>query len=66
MPAPNRSAGRNVHIYDASDPATVLDGLILTDGVTNANFYSMIDIVCIFGDQYFLRDKGGTTIERDD
>lgn len=41
MSAANRSAGREVHIYDANDPATVLGRLILTNGVTNANFYSM-------------------------
>ena len=57
MPASNRSVGRNVHIYDANDPATVLGGLILTDGGTNANFYSMVDIVCFFDSQYFLRGR---------
>jgi len=66
MPAPNRSGGRNVHIYDVDDPATVLGGLFLTDGVTNANFYSMVDIVCIFDSLYFLRDEAGMTIQGDD
>jgi hypothetical protein len=66
MPAPDRSAGRNVHIYDANDPDTVLGGLVLTNGVTNANFYSMVDIVCIFTSQYFLREEAGTIIQRDD
>jgi len=65
MPPADRSAGRNVHIYDANDPDTALGGLILTNGVTNANFYSMVDIICIFDGQYFLRDEGGATIERD-
>ena len=46
-PANNRSAPRNVHIYDVNDPATVLGGLILTDGVTNENPYS---IICILDD----------------
>jgi hypothetical protein len=62
----NRSGGRNVHIYDAKDPDTVLGGLILTNGVTNANFHSMIEIFCIFDSNYVLRDEGGTTIQRDD
>ncbi|MCJ1243591.1 hypothetical protein MMC30_000788 [Trapelia coarctata] len=62
----NRSRGRTVHIYDAKDPDTALGGLILTNGVTNANFYSMIKIFCIFDSNYFLRDEGGTTIQRDD
>jgi hypothetical protein len=66
MPAPNRSGGRNVHIYDATDPDTVLGGLVLTNGVTNANFYSMVDIVCILDSQYVLREEAGMTIQRDD
>lgn len=64
----SRSLGRNVHIYDANDPAAELGGLILTNGVTNANFYSMVEIICIFDRDYdyLIRDEGGTTIERDD
>jgi len=62
MQAPNRSGGRNVHIFNVNDPATVLGGFVLTDGVTN----SMVDVVCIFDSQYFLQDKSGTTIQRDD
>jgi len=65
MPTANRSAGRDVQIYDVNDPTTALGGLLLTDGVTNASSYSMVDIVCIFDPQYFLRDKGGMTIQRD-
>ena len=64
MPAPNRSAGRNVHIYDASDPISVLGGLALTNGITNANFYAMIDILFLFGSTFFLRDEGGNAVER--
>jgi len=70
MSVANRSAGRDVHIYSANDPATVLGGLILTNGVTNANFHSMVDIIFIFGQDYFLRDEGGTeggtTVQKDD
>lgn len=71
MSAPNRPAGRDVHIYDASDPTTtVLGGLTLTNGVTNASFYPMVEImivviIFIFDRDYFLRDEGGTTIQRD-
>jgi hypothetical protein len=56
MLAANRSAGLDVHIYDANDSATVLGGLSLTNGVTNANFYLMVEIIFIFGSNYFLRD----------
>jgi len=66
-PPIDRSEGRNVHIYDANDPATVIGGLILTNGVTNANFYQMVKIiVTIRSDNFFLRDEGDTKIERND
>ncbi|KAF8464668.1 hypothetical protein BDZ91DRAFT_729597 [Kalaharituber pfeilii] len=66
MPTATRSAGRDVHIYNVDDPATVLGGLILTNGVTNANFYSVVEIIVLFDQDYFLRDEGGTTVQRDD
>ncbi|PUU84241.1 hypothetical protein B9Z19DRAFT_1112001 [Tuber borchii] len=62
----DRSIGRNVHIYDARDPETILGGLIVTDGMTNTNFYSMVDIVFIFTTSYTLRLKSRTTIKRND
>lgn len=65
MSVPNRSAGRDVHIYEAKDPDTVIGGLILTNGVTNANLYSMVEIICIFDSVYFLQDEYGITIQRD-
>ena len=52
--ASDRSGGRNVHIYDTKDPDVVLGGLILTNGVTNANFYSMIEIFLFFNQEYVL------------
>lgn len=61
----NRALGRDVHIYDANDPATVLGGLILTNGVTNANLYSMVEIIFIFERDYFLRDEGDAMVQRD-
>jgi hypothetical protein len=62
MSAANRSAGRDVHIYDAKDPNTALGGLVLTNGITNVNLYSMVEIFCIFDSNYLLRDEGGMTI----
>lgn len=68
MSTANRSVGRDVFIYDANDPITVLGGLILTNGVTNSNFYSMVEVICIIGGDYFLRlgDEGGIVVQRDD
>ncbi len=63
MPAANRSEGRNVHIYDVKNLSKPLGGLILTDGITNANLYSMIDILFIFTSTFILRlDEGNTII----
>ena len=62
----NRSVGPDVHIYNAKDPNTVLGGLILTKGVTNANLHAMIDIFCIFEMSYNLQGEGGPVIQRDD
>jgi len=68
--AVNRSVGRDVHIYDANDTnhpdRKELGGLILTNGVTNANFYSMVEIICFIDSFYVLRDEGGTVVQRDD
>ncbi|KAL0634241.1 hypothetical protein Q9L58_006859 [Maublancomyces gigas] len=61
----SRSLGRDVHIYDTNDPATVLGGLILSNGITNANFYSMVEIIFIFDSDYFLRDANGIIVQRD-
>jgi hypothetical protein len=60
----DRSKGRDVHIYDTNDPTTVLGGLILANGVTNANFYSMVEVLVLFTSNFELRDEGDTKIER--
>jgi hypothetical protein len=66
MPPHNRSAGRDVHIFNASDRSTSIGGLILTAGVTNANLYSMIEVIVFFDGEYILRDESDVTIEKDD
>jgi hypothetical protein len=62
----DRSRGRNVHICDANNPATELGGLVLTNGVTNANFYSMIEILVLFESDFELRHEDSTKMERND
>jgi hypothetical protein len=64
MPSADRSVGRNVHIYDASNPDTVLGGLYVNNGVTNASFHLMIEIIFFFSSDYSLRDEDGNTILR--
>ncbi|RPB13394.1 hypothetical protein P167DRAFT_112660 [Morchella conica CCBAS932] len=70
MLATNRSAGRNVCVFDANDAndpdRKELGGLILTNGVTNANFYSMVEVFLFFNDVYFLRREDGTDVQRDE
>jgi hypothetical protein len=62
----NRSGGRDVFIFNASDRNTTIGGLILTNGVTNANLYAMIEIIVFFNGEYSLRNESNITIERDD
>ncbi|KAG9238857.1 hypothetical protein BJ875DRAFT_479915 [Amylocarpus encephaloides] len=62
----NRSKGRDVHIYDTKDPSIALGGLIPTNGITNSNFYSMVEILILFTSDFELPDEGETKIERND
>ncbi|KAH8154385.1 uncharacterized protein LAJ45_00912 [Morchella importuna] len=63
----NRSLGRDIHIYAASDPTgPVLGGLILTNGVTNVNLYSMVDIILTISSIYHLQDARRSQLDRDD
>jgi len=52
MPPLNRSRRRNVHIYDFEKPTVVLGGLILSNGVTNANFYSMLNMFILHEESF--------------
>jgi hypothetical protein len=65
MPPVNRSEGRDVHIYDNKDRTTMLGGLILSPGVTNANFYAMIRIFVEFNFSrtFSLRNQSRITIQ---
>lgn len=68
MSAGARSLGRNVHIYNANHPDTVLGGLVLNNGVTNANLYSMVGIIFRFDEYNYilrLRNEAGIVIQDD-
>jgi hypothetical protein len=60
-----RSKYRNVHIFNANDRNTTIGGLILTDGVTNANFYAMIEIIVIVTSDFTLRNESDVIIKTD-
>lgn len=67
MPANNRSAARNVHVYDAEKPSEEeLSGLVLTNGVTNKNLYAMINIIVMIDGPYSLRHNSSDTIVPED
>jgi hypothetical protein len=65
MPPTNRSAGRDVHIFDTRDRSTSIGGLVLTKGVTNANLYTMIEIFVLFNSEYVLRNESDVEIAKD-
>ena len=56
----------NVHLYDAEDRGTVLDGLILTNGVTKSNFYSMVEILLLFQSSFSIEHETSATLERNE
>lgn len=64
--AADRSIGRNVHLYDAKDRVTLLGGLILTNGVTKFNFYSMVKIFLLFQSSFSIEDETSATLERNE
>lgn len=65
--ARNRFRHRDLHIYDAEDPHSVLGGLIVTRGMTNANLYAMTEIFLWFDNNaYFLKREDGTEVQRDE
>ncbi|RPA95771.1 hypothetical protein L873DRAFT_1697010 [Choiromyces venosus 120613-1] len=66
MPSADRSAWRNTFIYDSKNRNTVLGGLWATPGITNANLYSMLEIVCLFSKTFELHDEDGQLVETDE
>jgi hypothetical protein len=62
----NRSSGRDVHLYSIENRNTIIGGLRLTSGITNANFHEMVEIVIFFNGPYILRSEDDSAIQRDD
>jgi hypothetical protein len=59
-----RARARDVFFYDRRDPSTLLGGLVRTNGITKANFYSMVDIVLVVS-TYYIQDGDGAELPRD-
>jgi len=62
----DRSAYRNLFLYNSADRDTVLGGLWVAEGVTNNNLYSMVEILCVFTDDFNLRDDNERLVGRDE
>lgn len=62
----DRSVGRNVHLYGAKNRDTSLGGLILTNGVTKTNFYSMVEILLLCQSSFFIEDESSAELERNE
>lgn len=62
-----RALARDVFIYDLRDLNTLLGGLVLTAGVTDANFYAMVDIIIdiLLPGPFFLQNENSGTIAQD-
>ena len=62
----NRAGGRDTFIYDSNHRDTLLGGLWVAEGITNANLYCMVDIICIFTDTFYIHDNNEQLVERDE
>ena len=56
---------RNANIYASDRQASLIGGLWIAKGITNANLYSMVEIFCTFSDTFYLRRFKGQLVERD-
>jgi len=66
MPSLDRSPWRDTYIYASDNRTTVLGGLWVAEGVTNANLYSMLEVFCFFTDTFDLHDCNNQLVERDE
>lgn len=66
MPGLDRSAGRTLQLYNSSDKENVIGGLIVTNGITHANLYFMVEIIVVATSEFTLRDEDDMDIPKDD
>ncbi|PUU80412.1 HNH endonuclease-domain-containing protein [Tuber borchii] len=66
MEPENRAGGRDTFIYDSNHRDTLLGGLWIAEGTTNANLYCMVEIICNFTDTFDLRDNNEQLVIRDE
>lgn len=58
----NRAFGRNVHIYDASDPTKNLGGLIQNGSITQSNFLFIISILIACDKPYDVVERATSLV----
>jgi len=56
-PPINRLAYRNLFIYDSHYRDIALGGLRVAEGITDTGLYSMVEILCIFTNNFVLEDE---------
>jgi len=54
-----RSAWHNTYIHSSANCGTSLTSLYAAPGITNANLYSMVEIVCLISGTFDLHDGNG-------
>ena len=62
----NRAYGRDTFIYDSNRRDTLLGGLWIAEGTTNASLYYMVEIICVFTGTFDLRDNNEQLVKRDE
>ena len=62
----DKSLGRNVHIYSVKNCSKLLGGLKLNNGITNSNFYSMVEIWLLFTSSFSIENEAAAILERNE
>ncbi|ODA84327.1 hypothetical protein RJ55_02847 [Drechmeria coniospora] len=61
----SRSLLRDVFIYDLRNLDSLLGGLTATPGITNANFYTMVEIIIVTSSPFFLQNNNREEVLQD-
>jgi len=61
----NPSEFCNMLIFGSKKCANVLGGLCVTDGITNANLYSRVEIFVSISNPWYLNDDSEDVVTRD-
>lgn len=62
----SRASDRTVFIYNGQGNNEQLGGLVSNEGITNNNFFGMLEILLIFRSSYTLRLESGGMVPHDD